>query len=96
MSGAISLVALGVGYLVYITACKEKEGVKILGQVIGIFVMIAAILCLICSSMKCMDKGAGYGCHKSGYGKSHCSMKTAQDRCSIKMASADAASDKTA
>lgn len=94
MSGAVSLVALGVGYLVYITACKEKEGVKILGQVIGIFVMIAAILCLICSSMKCMDKG--YGCHKGGYGKSHCSMKMAQDRCAIKMASATAASEKTA
>lgn len=91
MSGAVSLVALGVGYLVYITACKEKEGVKILGQVIGIFVMIAAILCLICSSMKCMDKGAGYGCHKSGYGKSACSMRMSKDQCSVKMASAESA-----
>ena len=59
MHGAIALIALGVGYLVYLHASKEKEGVKLLGQAIGIFVMIAAVLCLVCSTSKCMKKYGG-------------------------------------
>ena len=53
---APGLVALGVGYLVYVTASKEKEGAKLLGQVIGIFVMIAAVLSVVCASMHGMHK----------------------------------------
>ncbi|MCG3176712.1 MAG: hypothetical protein MOGMAGMI_01672 [Candidatus Omnitrophica bacterium] len=88
MAGAIALIALGVGYLVFVTASKEKEGVKLLGQVIGIFVMIASLLCLICSSMKCVGK-SGYG--KGGYDRS-CSMKLAKDNCPIQAAAGDAVS----
>ena len=57
MSCAVALVALSLGYLVYVSAGKEKEGVKLLGQVIGIFVMIAAVMALMCSTAKCMRKG---------------------------------------
>ena len=63
MHCAVALLALSVGYLVYLHASKEKEGVKLLGQVIGIFVMIAAVLCLFCSASKCMRKN---GCPMSG------------------------------
>ena len=63
MHCAVALIALSVGYLVYLHASKEKEGVKLLGQVIGIFVMIAAVLCLACSTAKCMKKN---GCPSSG------------------------------
>ena len=63
MHGAMALIALGVGYLVFLHASKEKEGVKLLGQVIGIFVMIAAVLSLFCSAAKYMNRG---GCPLSG------------------------------
>ena len=63
MSCAVSLIALGLGYLVYLHASKEKEGVKLLGQVIGIFVMIASVLCLMGSAAKCARKD---GCPFSG------------------------------
>ena len=63
MSCAVALVALSLGYLVYLHASKEKEGVKLLGQVIGIFVMIASVLCLMGSASKCMRKN---GCPFSG------------------------------
>ena len=60
MSCAVTLIALGVGYLVFMQASKEKEGVKLLGQTLGIFVMIASVLCLMCGAVKCALKG--YGC----------------------------------
>ncbi|MBI4432923.1 MAG: hypothetical protein HY592_05540 [Candidatus Omnitrophica bacterium] len=63
------LIALGVGYLVLVMANKEKEGVKILGQAIGIFVILASILCIVCSVSKCAGKYAG---------KSGCSPAQAQ------------------
>ena len=71
---APSLVALGVGYLVYITASKEKEGVKLLGQVIGIFVMIASVLAVACSAMHCRHKE-----HQCSMGdKKECPMMSAK------------------
>ena len=70
-----TLVALGVGYVVYVTATKEKEGVKLLGQALGIFIMIVAFLGTLCGAMKCAAKGMSVGCPMvSGYAK-HCPMK---------------------
>ena len=57
MSCAMGLIALGVGYLVLLSANKEKEGLKLLGQVIGILIMIAAVLSSLCAATKCMKKG---------------------------------------
>ena len=72
MSCAVALIALGVGYLVYLHACKEKEGVKLLGQVIGIFVMIAAVMSFMCSAAKCVRKGG------HGWDKDNCPMMSSK------------------
>ena len=61
MSCAMGLVALGVGYLVLLQANREKEGLKLLGQAIGILIMIGAV-----ASSLCAVKGK---CH-DGYSKS--------------------------
>lgn len=59
----LGLIALALGYQVFVNASKEKEGVKLLGQVIGIVVMIAAVLMVACGVMKCAYKyGGGMGC----------------------------------
>ena len=50
MSCALGLIALGVGYLVFLNANKEKEGLKLLGQVLGILIMIAAVLSSLCAA----------------------------------------------
>ena len=50
MSCAVALVALGVGYLVFLQASKEKEGLRLLGQVIGIVVMIGAVASGFCAA----------------------------------------------
>ena len=55
MHAAVSLVALALGYKVFADAHKEKEGLKLLGQIVGIVVMIAAVLSMICGAMKCMN-----------------------------------------
>ena len=57
MSCAMALIALGVGYLVFLNANKEKEGLKLLGQAIGILIMIGAVLSSVCHASKCMRKG---------------------------------------
>jgi len=63
MHVALGLIALALGYLVFVNASKEKEGIKLLGQVIGIVVMIAALLVMMCGVMKCAYKyGGGIGC----------------------------------
>ena len=66
MDCAVALVALGVGYLVLLQANKEKEGLKILGQVIAILVMLGASCSFLCASLKCMK---GDHCGKSMSGK---------------------------
>ena len=58
MRSAVALIALVLGYKSYVDACREKEGIKLLGQVIGIFVMIAAVLSLVCGAVKCFSRGA--------------------------------------
>ena len=57
MGCAMGLVALGVGYLVFLNANREKEGLKLLGQALGVFIMIVAVLSLLCSAAKCMKGG---------------------------------------
>lgn len=59
MSVALALIALALGYKVFVDASREKEGLKILGQAIGILVMIGALLATVCATMKCA--------YKSGY-----------------------------
>ncbi len=48
MSVAICLIALSLGYLVFYQASLAKEGLKILGQTIGVIVMIIAALTTAC------------------------------------------------
>ena len=76
MSIATGLIALGIGYLVYIAASKEKEGLKILGQVIGIFVMALSVLAILCAGMHCLSKGSCplMGKHQCSMMKNECLM----------------------
>ena len=56
MHCAMGLIALGVGYLVLLQANKEKEGLKLLGQVIAVLIMIGALVSGICAA-KCKFLG---------------------------------------
>ena len=56
MMVSVSLIALGTGYIVYVAASKEKEGMKMLGQVIGVVVMVAAVLSAVCGAARCASK----------------------------------------
>lgn len=56
MSLALCLIALALGYKVFLDASKEKEGLKLLGQIIGIVVMALALVSAVCASLKCMTK----------------------------------------
>jgi hypothetical protein len=58
----IALVALALGYKVLVDASKEKEGLKILGQAIGIFVILASVAGFVCGVTKCIKKN----CDKMG------------------------------
>ena len=53
----VGLITLGVGYTVFTNATREKKTVKFLGQGIGILIMIASLLALVCASMKCAMMG---------------------------------------
>lgn len=52
MMATTALIALCLGYLTYVTASKEKEGVKLIGQAIGIAVMILAVLAMACGACR--------------------------------------------
>lgn len=72
----ISLIALALGYKVYVDAGKEKEGVKILGQAIGVFVMIAAVLVTLMGFCpKYRDGKHGWGHCGKGRASVDCPMK---------------------
>ena len=66
MSMASPLVAICLGYMVYLMASKEKEDIRMLGRVIGIFVMMFALVAFTVdlskgTEMRCgpkMGKGA--------------------------------------
>jgi hypothetical protein len=73
MSVALCLIALSLGYLVLYQASYAKEGLKILGQAIGVIVVIVSILSATCCLAQAVgDKwfGAGMvaGCPISGSG----------------------------
>ena len=53
MKCLFSLFLLSVGYMVFSGASKEKDGLRILGQVIGIVVMLAALAGAAFGVMKC-------------------------------------------
>ena len=55
---SVSLIALALGYKVFVDAGKEKEGLKILGQTIGVLVMVAALLVTLGGAMKCVSRAA--------------------------------------
>ncbi|MGH7889505.1 MAG: hypothetical protein ACRENF_03025 [Thermodesulfobacteriota bacterium] len=69
MKVVLALIALVLGYKAFLDASKEKEGIKLLGQAIGIFVMIVAILAFACGVMKYFGGG--------GYGKGYCPVSKA-------------------
>ena len=66
----IALVSLALGYKVLVDASKEKEGLKILGQAIGIVVILASIAAFACGVSKCAGK---YG-DRGKMAKGNCSM----------------------
>jgi len=75
MTTALSLIALVLGYRALIAAYTQKDGLKILGQVVGIFVMIAAVLVFLMRF--CPVYGSGYGaykCAKTGYSQPLCPL----------------------
>lgn len=53
MRSALILISLGVGYWVYLTGSKEKEGLKKLGQAIGALIMIGSVLLILAGAMRC-------------------------------------------
>ena len=82
MHAAVALIALALGYRVFADAHKEKEGLKLLGQVIGLVVMMAAVLCMVCGAVKCMLGSQGYMMSKGGCpfaAKTACHMGIAPD-----------------
>lgn len=56
MSCAIGLIALGVGYIVFLNASKEKGSVRLVGRIIGAVIIVASILAGICA-VKCKMGG---------------------------------------
>ena len=52
MGFALSLIVLGFGYRVFVDAGKEKKGLKLLGKIIGVVMMIASLMGLACSTFK--------------------------------------------
>lgn len=82
MCVAISLVALALGYKVFADANKEKEGIKFLGQVIGIVVMLAALVSIACGAAKCMNRSDCSMMSKSNcamMAKTNCPMHAAEE-----------------
>ena len=62
MSIALCLVALSAGYLVFVAAVKEEDGLRFLGQTIGVAVMLIAILTSAC----CLWQGLGWKASAAG------------------------------
>ncbi len=79
MSVALALIALALGYKVFVDASKEKEGIRLLGQAIGILVMVGAILFAACATIKCAYKSGCPTMSKSScpmMAKSNCPMSS--------------------
>jgi hypothetical protein len=75
MSAAVGLIALALGYFAYVRALKEKKGLRILGQVIGVVVMLGAVLSLVCAAMRCPKMHGGCPFKSKGM----CSMRLHAD-----------------
>jgi len=57
MSGcALGLIALGVGYLVFLNASKEKGNLRMAGRIIGAVIIVVSVLGAICA-VKCKMGG---------------------------------------
>lgn len=50
MGIALSLIALGVGYKVYLDASRQEGALKRWGKAIGIFIMIASLFGVMCGT----------------------------------------------
>lgn len=63
MSISFCLMALGLGYVVLVVASKEKEGLKILGQTVGVVILLVSLLTTICclTGSWIAKTGDGYG-----------------------------------
>ena len=85
MHSAVALIALALGYKVFADAHKEKEGLKLLGQIVGVVVMLAAVLCALYGTVRCMNKSqcstmSKMGCPlTAGAAKAACPMGAASD-----------------
>lgn len=63
---ALNLIALALGYFVFLEATKEKKDTKTVGRLIGVFIMTAALGTLLIAFAEtsvgnCMKK-AGFKC----------------------------------
>ena len=58
-SCAMELIAMGVGYLVFLKASKEKGGLRQAGRIIGAVIVAVAILTGVCG-MRCKMGGKCY------------------------------------
>ena len=59
---ALNLIALAVGYFVFLEATKEKKDTKTVGRLIGVFIMTAALGTILIafaesSASNCLKKG---------------------------------------
>ena len=62
---ALNLIALAVGYKVFVEATKEKKDLKTLGRAIGIFIMMVVFLT---SAMALVKYSQAYCQYKSRFG----------------------------
>ena len=84
MGAGLMLIALALGYKAYVDATKEKDGLRILGQVIGIVIMLTAVCGFICSSVMCMKRG---GCpleSEKKWGSKMCHVQEGADADDVK------------
>ena len=67
MSHATGLIALGMGYLVFLNASKEQGSLRLVGRVIGTVIIIVSILSGVCKayckSGGCPFSGKASMCH---------------------------------
>lgn len=56
MGCATGLIALGIGYMVFLNASKEKGSLRQAGRIIGAVIIVVSILTGICA-MKCKSSG---------------------------------------
>lgn len=62
---SLCLIALSLGYLVFLGASKEKEGLRLLGQVIGVLVMIVSFLATVCCVSQVSSAKGSWAGYKS-------------------------------